>query len=161
MRGAWRSSFSFDGTGKGDLSWLGAAPCNGTNSHTFFGISHDLNLKARPVIDATVSDHPRLTVERRCEQSAVVEEARSAAIRQQTSLEVAPLPHDSEVKIAAVGAAAAKAAAEPLSDRETREERRGPRSAVIPRKQEDGPNQPVCRHDGAPGGEDLLLLVDF
>ena len=49
----------------------------------------------------------------------------------------------------------------PLSDRELREERRGPRSAVIPRKQEDGPIQPVCRHDGAPGGEDLLLLVDF
>jgi len=104
--------FSFDGTGKGDLSWFGTASCNGTNSHTFCGISHDLNLKARPKIDATVSDHPRLTVERRCEQSAVVEEARSAAIRQQTSLEVAPLSHDSEVKIAAVGAAAAKAAAE-------------------------------------------------
>ena len=49
----------------------------------------------------------------------------------------------------------------PLSNRQPREERRSPRSAVIPRKQEDGPIQPVCRHDGAPGGEVLLLLVDF
>ena len=33
--------FSFDGTGKGDLSWFEAASCNVTNSHTFCGISHD------------------------------------------------------------------------------------------------------------------------
>ena len=51
-------------------------------------------------------------MERRCEQSALVEEARSTAIRQQTSLKVAPLSDDSKLKIAAVGAAAAKAVAE-------------------------------------------------
>ena len=104
--------FTFGGTGKGDLSWFGTAAAAGTNSHTFCEISHDLNLKARPVIDATILDHPRLTVERRIAQSASAEKAREEAAARVRLTEEFPESDEAKERISSAGAAAAKAAAE-------------------------------------------------